>query len=351
MWFGLLDEAKAESTLNLLAAPDHQADWGMRIISKENPKYGPDGYHYGAVWPLFTGWAATAEYRYHRPLPAYTNLRANALLALDGSLGHVTEVLSGDYYQPTVTSSPHQIWSAAMVVSPLLRGLLGLDVDAAAHQVSFSPHIPSTWTSLAVSKLRIGEVSVDLKYDRTADTITLESFNSSSGDCTVEFSPALSLRAQVQGVELNGKPAAFGMQINTVDQHVAVKFPACSGPNKLVIRVRNDFLLGFDARLPALGATSEGLRVVSETWSPARDALTVDLAGLAGRRYSLAVLDPSQIESIDGADLVTGPLQGGEVNLGHTPSQVRVQFPEGATDAYTRRTITFHFLSDKRKQR
>jgi len=45
-----------------------------------------------------------------------------ALLALDGSLGHVTEVLSGDQYQPLSTSSPHQIWSAAMVISPLLRG-------------------------------------------------------------------------------------------------------------------------------------------------------------------------------------------------------------------------------------
>ena len=91
-----LDEAKAESTITQLAAADHQADWGMRIISKQNPKYGSDGYHYGAVWPLFTGWAATGEYRYHRAFPAYANLRANSLLALDGSLGHVTEVLSGD---------------------------------------------------------------------------------------------------------------------------------------------------------------------------------------------------------------------------------------------------------------
>src|SRR3984885_8425815 len=69
------------------------------------------GYHYGSVWPLFTGWASVGEYRYHREFPAYSNLRANALLALDGSLGHVTEVLSGDYYQPLSTSSPHQIWS------------------------------------------------------------------------------------------------------------------------------------------------------------------------------------------------------------------------------------------------
>src|SRR5256886_12046987 len=103
----------------------------MRIISNRSPLFSGGGYHYGSVWPLFTGWASVAEYRYHQTFPAYANLRANALLALDGSLGHVTEVLSGDYYQPLATSSPHQIWSAAMVVSPLLRGLFGLEVDAA----------------------------------------------------------------------------------------------------------------------------------------------------------------------------------------------------------------------------
>ena len=102
----------------------------MRIISSRAAKYSAGGYHFGSVWPLFTGWASVGEYRYHRALTGFTNLMANSQLALDGSLGHVTEVLSGDYYQPLSTSSPHQIWSAAMVISPLLRGLFGLEADA-----------------------------------------------------------------------------------------------------------------------------------------------------------------------------------------------------------------------------
>src|SRR5271168_36264 len=100
MWFDLLDENKAAQTIDVLADADHQTDWGMRILSSRDPRYNPSGYHFGSVWPLFTGWAAVGEYRYHRALPAYENLRANALLALDGSPGHVTEVLSGDFYQP-----------------------------------------------------------------------------------------------------------------------------------------------------------------------------------------------------------------------------------------------------------
>jgi len=335
MWFGLLDETKAESTITQLAAPDHQADWGMRIISRQNPKYGPDGYHYGAVWPLFTGWAATGEYRYHRAFPAYASLRANALLALDGSLGHVTEVLSGDYYQPIVTSSPHQIWSAAMVVNPLLRGLLGLDVDAVGRHISFAPHVPAGWNSFSISNLRMGESELRLKYARTADTITLESAGIGPGDCELDFAPALSLRAKVLGAELNGKTIQFHVQTNSIDQHVAVSFPACAGSSKLVVRLRNDFGLSLDSQLPALGAVSDGLRVVSESWSAARDSLTLNVSGAAAQQYDLAVLNPTQVRAVDGAELVNGKL--------------RVQFPAGEPGVYSRRSITLHFLGAKHR--
>jgi glycogen debranching enzyme len=70
MWFGLLRDEKALPTIRQLAGPDHQADWGMRIISTEATRYSGGGYHFGSVWPLFTGWASVAEYRYHRAWPA-----------------------------------------------------------------------------------------------------------------------------------------------------------------------------------------------------------------------------------------------------------------------------------------
>ncbi|MGA7929762.1 MAG: hypothetical protein WCA20_27690 [Candidatus Sulfotelmatobacter sp.] len=117
MWFGLPEAAHTEGMITRLADADHETDWGMRIISSHSKFYDGSGYHFGAVWPLFTGWASVGEYRYHRELPAYSNLRANALMAVDGSLGHFTELLSGDYYEGFSSSSPHQIWSAARVVS------------------------------------------------------------------------------------------------------------------------------------------------------------------------------------------------------------------------------------------
>jgi glycogen debranching enzyme len=330
LWFGLLDGAKAESTIDQLAGSDFQTDWGMRIISQRDPRYNPAGYHYGSVWPLFTGWAATGEYRYHREFPAYSNLRANALLSLDGSLGHVTEVLSGDYNQPLLTSSPHQIWSAAMVVNPLLRGLFGLEVDATARHVAFAPHVPAGWTSFKIENLPSGPVVLNLAYTKTASAIALDVQRTGSGDCSLEFSPALSLRAKVIGVDLNGRPIDFQVQSNTEDQHVTVNLPIDASQNKLTIRLRDDFGVTIPQELPPLGESSQGLRIVSESWTPSRDQWTLEVTGIPGKRYDLAIWNSGQIVSLEGAQLI--PDSAGAVSA-------RVQFKAGEHS----RRIAFRF--------
>jgi glycogen debranching enzyme len=358
MWFGLADPGHADQMITQLSEAEHETDWGMRIISASSKSYDGSGYHFGSVWPLFTGWASVGEYKYHRSLPAYFNLRANALLASDGSLGHFTEVLSGDYYQSFSTSSPHQIWSAAMVISPILRGLFGLQVDAANHTVSLTPHVPADWTSFTIHNVHVGPVAVDFQYHKTPDSIVLEAKSTGAGDCWVNFSPALSLRAQVVGVELNGRPLPFKVQANgedqsgreneghsggqNQDQHVSVRFPARVGSSRVVIRVKNDFGLSQSNELPPLGGTSRELRVLSESWNPARTQLTVEVSGLSGMQYELEAWNASQVRSMDGAVLSQG--------------KVRVEFPLTGEDAgkgtssedYLHRTLVFHFAQPKK---
>ena len=307
MWFGLLDAAKADAMITQLAELDHQTDWGMRIISQDSPKFGGGGYHYGSVWPLFTGWAAVGEYRYHRALPAYENLRANALLALDGSLGHVTEVLSGAYYQSLSTSSPHQIWSAAMVVNPLMRGLFGLETDAAAGTLTLAPHVPADWTSFRITNAPVGPARVDLSFTKDLEGITLEVKASDSSQHIIDFRPAVSLRAKILSVTLNGRSVPFHAQVNGDDQHVLVRIPVLGESNSLRIQVKDDFGLAYASTLPAMGASTQGLRILSETWTPARDRLTINLSGHAGSEYQLSIWNAGQIASVEGARLVTAP--------------------------------------------
>ncbi len=340
MWFRLLREDQAQPMINELAAPRHQTDWGMRIISAESPNYSGGGYHYGAVWPLFTGWASMGEYQYHRTLPGYLNMRANVLLALDGSLGHVTEVLSGDYYQPLSTSSPHQIWSAAMVVSPLLRGLFGLSVDANAHVLTFAPHVPPDWSSFAIKNVHVGACALNLKYQRNEQGFSLEVDRSGPGECTVEFSPSISPLAEVMTVEMNGHLVQHRVLKSAVDQHVVVRFPANQGANKLHIAVSNDFALSVPSALPELGNASRGLRVLSETWSAAKDRLELEVAGLQGSVYELGVWNAGQLSRVEGAEWNKGR---GQVRI-HLPqaSQKNAVKDAGATN-YARQKIVFSF--------
>jgi glycogen debranching enzyme len=338
MWFGVTDAEKSEATIRQLAEADQQTDWGMRILSNRSPIYNGSGYHFGSVWPLFTGWASVGEYRYHQALPAYANLRANALLALDGSLGHVAEVLSGDYYQPLSTNSPHQIWSAAMVVSPMLRGMLGLESEAQSHTLRFAPHVPAEWTSFAVDNVRVGAATASIRLQRTPGVLTFEVKRSGAGELNVVLSPAISLRSTVALVELNGRSLPFHVEVSGTDQHVTVRYAALEGTSTVRMGLKNDFDIGYTNTLPALGAASEGLRLLSESWNAARTQLTLALSGVAGKSYELSVWNPSQIASVGGGKM-----------KGVSPQQARlaVDFPVAPSAPYVHRDLVIKFAGAK----
>jgi glycogen debranching enzyme len=350
MWFGLLDEHNAAATITQLADADHQSDWGMRIISDRASRFSGGGYHFGSVWPLFTGWASVGEYRYHRAMPAYENLRANALLALDGSLGHVTEVLSGDVYEPLSTSSPHQIWSAAMVVSPILRGMLGLSTDAKTKTVTLSPHVPADWSSFSIRRIRVGDSWLNLTYTAKSGAIVLETECVGTAPCNLLFKPAISLRAHVasvtSGPTVGGKTIPFHVTPTEDDQHVEIQ---TNGSNKtfITIALRENIGVAYDSTLPALGSPSEGLRIVSQTWSAGRDTLTLDVVGKAGCNYQLGIFDngksltPGQnaLASVEGGDRVTTKL--GE-------EKIKIVFPMENSGEYAHRKIGLHFVSARK---
>ena len=331
MWFGLLDAKRADRVITELSAPEHATDWGMRILSAKDPHFDPNGYHWGAVWPLFTGWASVAEFRYHRPLPAFQNLETNALLTFAGASGHVAEVLSGSYYGTLQTGSPDQVWSSAMVVSPLVRGLLGLSSDAIERTLRFAPHVPADWSSLRAEHVAVGASQVSLDYSRNAHTMSLTA-SSAGGPCQLLFSPAVSLRAHVRSVLLDGKRIPFHLAINDNDQHIEVAFPVSDKAMKLTIAVEDDFAISEPASLPLLGETSRGVHVIQETWSSAHDGLSLSIAGSSGATYELGVWNPRQISSAEGAALVP-------VDADH--ARLRVTFAKDAE----RQSVTIHFAA------
>ncbi len=120
------------------------------------------------------------------------------------------------------------------------------------------------------------------------------------------------------------------MQPNANDQHVVGAFPLNPADRiQLVIRVKNDFGLVLSNELPSLGSASRGLRVISESWNSARNQLTLEVSGRSGSRYELAVWNPSQISSAEGATLTKASLQ--------------FQIPGALADSYSRQRVVIHF--------
>ena len=73
--------------------------------------------------------------------------------------------------------------------------------------------------------------------------------------------------------------------------------------NTLRIRLKNDFGLSLSPALPSLGSASQGLRVMSESWSTAHDSSTVEVAGAQGKQYEIGMWNPAQVSSVEGAEL------------------------------------------------
>jgi hypothetical protein len=221
-----------------------------------------------------------------------------------------------------------------MVISPLLRGLFGLEVDAGSHQLILAPHVPADWTWFTLDNLHVGTASLRVVYRKTASEISLEVSRRGNGDCSLEFSPAVSLHAQIAGVELNRRRVPFQIHKSDVDQHVSVRVPMNTGPDTLRIRLKNDFGLSLSPALPPLGSASQGLRVISESWAPAHDSLTLEVSGSPGGQYEIGVWNSAQVTSVEGAELVRPDA---------TSARIKVKIPANASEPYPRESIVIHF--------
>lgn len=338
MWFDVLDPPKIDATIDHLAGADHSTDWGMRIFSAQNPLFDPTGYHFGSVWPLFTGWASLAEYRWHRPLAGYANLQANSQLALDGSPGHVTEVLSGTYYEPLAESSPHQIWSSAMVVLPLIRGLLGITNSKTERTLTVAPHVPADWNRWSAANVPACGGSADLVYTKSDKQVGLQvewrpgtsrdgaQASRTEPTCKLVFSPAVSTNATVgKNVQVQKTPT---------DKHPTSSVQLIPGRNFVKMPVTHDFGIVVPSPLPSLGEKSRNLRVVEQQWSTDGKSLRLQLQGVSGAAYRFKTYG-ARVSSAEG---------GRVVESGPGSQEIEVSFPGSASSAaFPEQAVTLHF--------
>jgi hypothetical protein len=97
--------------------------------------------------------------------------------------------------------------------------------------------------------------------------------------------------------------------------------------------LHSDFGVGAANSLPALGSRSQGIRVISQTWSPNHESLTLEVAGIAGASYELPLWNPEQLSSAEGAKL--------------QDRKLLVKIPASESEPYPHQKIILHFFAKR----
>jgi hypothetical protein len=295
-WDGSYHLQHSEPMLDRWAAAEFSTDWGTRDLSPTVSFYDPISYHQGTVWPLFTGWVSVSEYRQGRSLSGYAHLMQNADLTWAQDPGAVTELLSGQFFAPLGRSTSHQLWSSAMVISPVLRGLFGLEWDAAANKLTVTPSLPAQWDKARLHHVPLAGGDLDLEMTRDGTILVVRATGPSAQQVV--------LASHTPGAKWAGNV-------------LRIPLPAVEA--------------GLAHALPPAGATTQQMKVIDQQASA--NSLTLTLAALANSHQTvmLRVNDTHAKLHFEGA---RPPQEDG--------SSVRpVQVDFGAGQGYVEKTVKF----------
>ncbi len=334
LWFRTMKEDRAQSQLDHLGSGFMATDWGSRIISNQSELYDPLSYHNGSVWPLFTGWASMGAYAYGRPHVGYQALMSNALLTYTSSLGYVTELLSGDFNQPFGRSSHHQVWSEAMVVTPVVRGLLGIDVSGGGKKLRFAPQLPANWDHVEARNVAVGKSKYDLTLQRLAGrlTINITKLTTDPDTLSLTLAPSFPLDARVRAVQVQGRNVEFQTSRIGDRQNALVNFEMREQSVEVTFVYDEGSDVYVKPEIPAPGAESQGLKVLRSTAQ--EDGLRLLLEGRGGRTYRLFARSPHQFAET--AEVKVGRSDG--------PDQELILEFKGSPNSYSRVDVTVPFI-------
>jgi hypothetical protein len=164
--------------------------------------------------------------------------------------------LSGDFFVPFGRSTSHQLWSSAMVITPILRGLFGISIDAQSKTITVDPHLPAAWDHASLERLLNSTTS--LGFNRNGDTMTVE----------LSADPKLrdwKIRSDIPGSKPETDNGMEGVRIPLppvgIAQHLGSSLP---------------------------GSRTQTARIVSEKWESNRASLVFE--GMAGTETSFEIV-------------------------------------------------------------
>jgi len=158
--YGGIDEGLARQTARALALPALATPWGTRLFATDSPFYNPLGYNDGSVWPFVTAQAAMAMFLHGQPEAGYRYLHGMAQATGLAGAGFIPEYFSGDRFAIGPRAVPHQLFSSVAIITPLIRGLLGLDGNGLDGTLRVAPRLPCGSAPVRIAGFRVGASSV-----------------------------------------------------------------------------------------------------------------------------------------------------------------------------------------------
>jgi glycogen debranching enzyme len=281
-WDGTFNLSRSGGMLTRWASQEFSTDWGTRDLSPSVSFYDPISYHQGSVWPLFTGWISLSEYRNGRSLAGYAHLMQNADLTWVQDLGAVTELLSGEFFRWFGRSTSHQLWSSAMVITPTVRGMFGLEWSAGENKLTVTPRLPAQWDEAKIMGVPVGQSRIGVEVQRNGSTLSIR--------IRGEGSKNIKLQSRAAGAKIeNGE--------------LRIPLPAVE--------------LGIAHGLPEAGAVTSQMKVLNQQESPRSLRLRLSAPANSYQTLFLRVNDPSIHLRTEGA------------KVSANSAQLRVQFPSG----------------------
>ncbi len=281
-WDGTFNLSRSGGMLTRWASQEFSTDWGTRDLSPSVSFYDPISYHQGSVWPLFTGWISLSEYRNGRSLAGYAHLMQNADLTWAQDLGAVTELLSGEFFRWLGRSTSHQLWSSAMVITPTVRGMFGLEWSAGENKLTVTPRLPAQWDEAKIMGVPVGQSRIGVEARRNGSVLSIRIGG--------EGSKNIKLQSRAAGARIaNGE--------------LRIPLPAVE--------------LGIAHGLPEAGAVTSQMKVLNQQESPRSLRLRLSAPANSYQTLFLRVNDPSIRLRTEGAEVSANS------------AQLRVQFPSG----------------------
>jgi hypothetical protein len=219
------------------------------------------------------------------------------------SLGHIHEVLAGNFFHPEMESVPEQTWSSAGFLHATVHGLFGLEVDAPERKLTLAPHLDPRWDEVSLEQIAVGDTRVSAKMEQKAGEMDVAL--SATGEAVhVSFAPQIALGAEGPHATLEGRNIPATVERHAQDEHARVEIDVPAGATvHCQIVYSGGVRVVAPVRRPAIGDSSEGLKLTGVHLDGRRLTLDADVA--APEEASVEVQTPWKIEGVQGGSAIS----------------------------------------------